>query len=210
MRCFFMAMIANLPTIERILVTGDQYQLPSYSSAVPGKIISLRHEGAIEKLIGNSVFRCVSLNKNFRSHPILVEALSVASYNGQLVPERTSEKRHQWRVLGFPTPTDSLPVLTLQTTGWKQLTLERSWSSDLHNEATLRLRRFIVDKIPSAPVVLSCYYSTSVARITALDPESQVFSINRHQDRDCDSAIIVTTRITQESVRQNVDFVLDP
>ena len=160
---FFMAMIASSPNIERVLVTGDQYQLPPYTGALPVTIVSLGHECAIEKLIGNLAFRYVSLSKNFKSHPIVVEALSVASYNWQLVPGRTVQEQKQWRVLGFPSSNDSLPILMLQITGWEQLALERSWSKDLHNEAVVRLRRFIVDKILSARIVILCYHSASLA-----------------------------------------------
>lgn len=204
-----LSLILLLTNIQQVLVTGDQCQLPPYTGTLPDNVICLGHEAAIEKLINNPICKYVALTKNFKSRPVLVEALADASYGGQLKPGRTEEERSRWRVLGFPSPNDWTPIPMLQTTGREQLTLERSRSNDLHNEIAVMPRRFIVDKIPSAEVIILCYYSDSVTRIARLDLESHVFSINRYQGRECDFAIIVTSRVAQPNIYQNVDFVLD-
>lgn len=170
---FLMAMIANVPNIERVLVNGDYYHLPPYTGAFPNKVMYLGYDETIEKLIDNPVFRYLSLSKNFSSHTALVEALLEPSYGRQLAPGRTMEKRRQWRILSFPTPNDSLLILTSQTNVWEQLNLGRSWSDDLYNEVDVWLRKSITDKIPTALMVILCYYSASVVGITRLDHKSQ-------------------------------------
>lgn len=98
----------------------------------------------------------------------------------------------------------------LPTAGREQLTIERSWFGDLHDEVAVILRKFTVDKIPSSEVIILCYHAASVNRIASSDPKSNVFSINRYQGRECDFAIIVTTRVARKDVHQNADFILDP
>ena len=101
---FLLAKIAALPDIERVLVTGDQYQLPPYTGTSPDNVICLGHEAVIEKLVNNPTIKYVFSSKNFRSHPALVEALSKASYGGQLVAGRTAEERMYGRCSDFRHP----------------------------------------------------------------------------------------------------------
>ena len=57
---------------------------------------------------------------------------------------------------------------------------------DLHNEVAVKMRKYLLERIPEASITILCYYSASVKRIAALDPEFQVYTINWYQGRDCD------------------------
>ncbi|VDD89787.1 unnamed protein product [Enterobius vermicularis] len=79
-------MIANLPGIKKVLVMGDQKQLPPYTAYLTDNVIQLGHESIIQELMENRLVSYVCLTVNFRSHPYLVHALAEASYGGNLTP----------------------------------------------------------------------------------------------------------------------------
>lgn len=190
---FLFGLIANLPNIQQVLIMGDQRQLPSYMGALTENVICLGHKGAIHNLMENGLIKWICLTSNFRSHPVLVGALSAASYDRQLVPALGKKDRMMWRLLEFPVKVANVPILMLHTTGQEYLTVERSWFNGLHNGVAVKARRFTLERIPEASIKVLCYYSASVKRIAALEPDCQVFSINQYQGRECDFSIIVTT-----------------
>ncbi|VDD89786.1 unnamed protein product [Enterobius vermicularis] len=113
-------------------------------------------------------------------------------------------------MLGLPYPNTDLPILFLHTKGREILTRTRSWTNDLHNETAIRLRRFIMAKIPNADVTILFYYSAAVKSIEQQDPTAAVYSINCYQGGECDFCIIVTTCVASNSESKNFNFVLDP
>lgn len=111
----------------------------------------------------------------------------------------------------MPYPNSEVPILMLHTMGQEYSTPERSWTNDVHNEAAFRIiSKFIAERLPSADITILCYYSAAAKRIAAMGPPSQVYTVNRYQGRECDIAIIVTTRISVKNVYKNTDFILDP
>ena len=164
---FLFGLIANLPNLQQVLISGDQYQLPPYTGALSDNVICMGHEGAIQNLMVNHRLKRACLMRNFRSHPVLVETLSAAAYNHQLVPALSERDRMMWKLLGFPVKVADIPILLLHTSGREYLTLERIWSNDLHNEVAVKMRQYILERLPEANITILCYYSASVKRIAA-------------------------------------------
>ena len=207
---FLFVLISFLPNIQKLLFIGDYKQSPPYVGATPQRTVYLGHEGALHKLARNVSLKHITLTKNFRSHPRMVEAISAASYDGILRPAQETWGRTMWSELGSPAPNHEVPFLFPHTTGKEQLTQEKSWVNDLHNELAVQMNQFILQRQPDAQVVILCYYNASVRDIEQRQPGVKVFSINRYQGGECDFAIIVTARVHSAEKFRNVDFVLDP
>ena len=111
--------------------------------------------------------------------------------------------------LGFSVKVADIPILMLHTSRREYLTLERSWSNDLHNEVAVKMRWYILERFLEASITILCCCPSSVKRIAALELECQVYSINRYQGRECDFSITVTTGMRMEKKRQNFNFILD-
>ena len=172
-------------------------------------MICLGHEGAIQNLMVNHTIKRACLMRNFQSHPVLVEALSTAAYNHQLLPALSERDRMMRRLLGFSVRIVDIPVLLSHTSGREHLTSERSWSNDLHNEVAVKMRRYILERLPEANITILCYDSASLKRIAALELGCQVYSINRYKRQECEFSLIVTSRVGMERERWNVNFILD-
>ena len=206
---FLFDLVSFLPNIQKLLLTGDYKQLPPCVGAIPQQAVYLGHEGALHKLAGIVSLKHITLTKNFRSHPRMVEAISAASYDGILRPAQQSWGRTMWLELGLPAPNHEVPILFLHTTEREQLTREKSWVSDLHNEVAVQMNQFILQRQPGARVVILCYYNASVRDTEQRQPGVKVYSINRYQGRECDFAIIVMTRVQSTEKFRNMEFVLD-
>ena len=115
-----------------------------------------------------------------------------------------------WSEPGLPAPNYEVSTLFFHTTGKEQHTREKVGSTTcMTNWLAVQINEFILQRQPDARAVILCYYNPSQRYIKQRQPGVKIYSIYRYDGRECDFAIIVTTRVQSKEMFWNVVFVLD-
>lgn len=59
---FLFDLISGMTNLKKMLVTGDQHQLPPFTGTITESIICMGHEGTIHKLMNNPTIGHIRLN----------------------------------------------------------------------------------------------------------------------------------------------------
>ena len=103
-------LISRLPNLEKVLITGDQFQLGCHLQNLP-KILHIGYglESMVEQLLVSPLVRHTHLITCYRMHSILVNCVSFAAYeqHGQLLEPERNEERAMLTKSNFPLPVQS-------------------------------------------------------------------------------------------------------
>jgi len=197
-------LVCRLPKLEKILVTGDKYQLGVHLQDLPNSL----HEGfglesMVQQLVGSSLVRHTRLVTCYRMHPLLVHIVSYASYeqHGEsLEPGTAEEDRTLLTLSSFPLPMQNVPIVLLNIISTRrQDSVSHSLTNDEHTTSVVNLVSALYNYIsPDVSLVVICLY---LYQKECLQKEFEnlgwnvlVVSVDGYQAQESDLVVLVTTR----------------
>nr|CAD2143438.1 unnamed protein product [Meloidogyne enterolobii] len=180
-------LVARLPNLEKILITGDKFQIGTHLQDLPKSL----HDGfgldsiVPQLLISPSVHQ-TRLSVCYRMHPLLVQCVSYAAYeihNEPLEPGRSADERALLTNSRFPLPIQSCPIVLLNVVGsCRQDVVSHSLTNDLQTTSVVKL-------------VSSLYeYISPEVEFEKLGYNVLTVSVDGYQSMEADLIVLVTTR----------------
>nr|CAD2197872.1 unnamed protein product [Meloidogyne enterolobii] len=197
-------LIARLPNLEKILITGDKFQIGTHLQDLPKSL----HDGfgldsiVPQLLILPSVHQ-TRLSVCYRMHPLLVLCVSYAAYeihNEPLEPGRSADERALLTNSRFPLPMQSCPIVLLNVVGsCRQDVVSHSLTNDLQTTSVVTLVSSLYEYIsPEVNVVVICLYlfqkECLQIEFEKLGYNVLTVSVDGYQSMEADLIILVTTR----------------
>lgn len=197
-------LVANLPELKRVFVTGDRFQLGVHLQKLPALLQSgFGLESMVDQLVLSARVRQTQLKVCYRMHPFLVEAVSYAAYepNGEVLePGLQADSRSLLTGSPFPLPMQDVPILLLNVRGTcRQDPSSYSLTNDRQTASAVQVSSSLRSNCPEASLVIICMYTfqkecvqrelTSVGLSDVL-----VVSVDEYQAQEADIVIVVTTR----------------
>ncbi|CAK5072787.1 unnamed protein product [Meloidogyne enterolobii] len=214
-------LVCRLPKLEKILVTGDKYQLGVHLQDLPSSL----HEGfglesMVDQLVGSSLVRHTRLVTCYRMHPLLVHIVSYASYeqHGEsLEPGTAEEDRTLLTLSRFPLPMQNVPIVLLNIIGTcRQDSVSHSLTNDEQTTSVVNLVSALYNYIsPDVSLVVICLY---LYQKECLQKEFEnlgwnvlVVSVDGYQAQESDLVVLVTTRSRRNigNLGDTSDFLRD-
>nr|CAD2198868.1 unnamed protein product [Meloidogyne enterolobii] len=197
-------LICRLPNLEKVLVTGDRHQLGVHLQSLPKCLQSgFGLESMVEQLVLSNLVRHTRLSVCYRMHPLIVEAVSFASYerHGEsLEPGRGAEERSLLTTSKFPLPMQNCPIVLLNVIGTcRQDNTSHSLCNDEHSASAIKLISALFDKISTEiSLVVICLYTFQKESLQKefenLNWNVLVVTVDGYQAQEADLVILVTTR----------------
>ncbi|KAK0428352.1 hypothetical protein QR680_010755 [Steinernema hermaphroditum] len=171
-------MVTCLPELEKVLLTGDAYQLPAYAYHLKGQVLDGGLESVITAVQRRKTVPTSALSISYRPHPALVE-VQKALYNDRLKSGLTQEQRNLLASVGFPLPNAAIPLVLINTPHEHQRAACGSRYNLEQEELVLDLLAHLRSQFPVASIV-----------------ESNVLirTVDSYQGREADIVVVVTTR----------------
>uniref|UniRef100_A0A915LR72 Uncharacterized protein n=1 Tax=Meloidogyne javanica TaxID=6303 RepID=A0A915LR72_MELJA len=180
-------LVARLPNLEKILITGDKFQIGTHLQDLPKSL----HDGfgldsiVPQLLISPSVHQ-TRLSVCYRMHPLLVQCVSYAAYeihNEPLEPGRSADERALLTNSRFPLPIQSCPIVLINVVGsCRQDVVSHSLTNDLQTTSVVKL-------------VSSLYeYISPEVEFEKLGYNVLTVSVDGYQSMEADLIVLVTTR----------------
>ncbi|KAK0412518.1 hypothetical protein QR680_006259 [Steinernema hermaphroditum] len=189
------ALVATYAKLEKLLITGDIYQLPAYNHRLKGDVLSGGLESVITAVNRRQTVPSKTLSVAYRAHPALTE-LQSALYNGQLVSALKPEDRSLLASVAWPLPNPSIPLVVIDTPCDHQVA---SWGSRCNKQQEQRafeLATALRKALPLTKITVLCYYTAAKMileeKMASLDV--RVTTVDGFQGREEDVIIVVTTR----------------
>uniref|UniRef100_A0A915NMX9 CCHC-type domain-containing protein n=1 Tax=Meloidogyne floridensis TaxID=298350 RepID=A0A915NMX9_9BILA len=197
-------LVARLPNLEKILITGDKFQIGTHLQDLPKSL----HDGfgldsiVPQLLISPSVHQ-TRLSVCYRMHPLLVQCVSYAAYeihNEPLEPGRSADERALLTNSRFPLPIQSCPIILLNVVGsCRQDVVSHSLTNDLQTTSVVKLVSSLYEYIsPEVNVVVICLYlfqkECLQVEFEKLGYNVLTVSVDGYQSMEADLIVLVTTR----------------
>ncbi|CAK5046254.1 unnamed protein product [Meloidogyne enterolobii] len=197
-------LVACLPKLRAILLTGDRHQLGVYLAELPEVFWQgFGLESVIKQVEISPGANYTFLTKMYRSHPFLVQLISYASYelfDERLIPSRSEEERSLLTSSEFLLPIQSCPVGLINA--YSSFRTD-SKSDSLTDDHQTEVAEFLVQALLhhfgpqfSKSIVVLCMYTYQTTQIASRVRELGVrtLTVDSYQAQECDVTIIVTTR----------------
>ncbi|KAK0428353.1 hypothetical protein QR680_010755 [Steinernema hermaphroditum] len=147
-------MVTCLPELEKVLLTGDAYQLPAYAYHLKGQVLDGGLESVITAVQRRKTVPTSALSISYRPHPALVE-VQKALYNDRLKSGLTQEQRNLLASVGFPLPNAAIPLVLINTPHEHQRAACGSRYNLEQEELVLDLLAHLRSQFPVASIVES-------------------------------------------------------
>ncbi|KAK0428354.1 hypothetical protein QR680_010755 [Steinernema hermaphroditum] len=145
-------MVTCLPELEKVLLTGDAYQLPAYAYHLKGQVLDGGLESVITAVQRRKTVPTSALSISYRPHPALVE-VQKALYNDRLKSGLTQEQRNLLASVGFPLPNAAIPLVLINTPHEHQRAACGSRYNLEQEELVLDLLAHLRSQFPVASIV---------------------------------------------------------
>ncbi|KAL3075808.1 hypothetical protein niasHT_032011 [Heterodera trifolii] len=215
-------LVARMPKLEKVLVTGDQLQLGVHLQKLPPLLQSgFGLESMVDQLVMSPTVVQTRLTTCYRMHPTLVKAVASAVYepNGEkFEPGRAAEDRSLLTASKFPLPIQSCPIVLLNVVGkCRQDPLSHSLTNDSQTAAAIQIVTALKNSIlsPNVSLVVICLYSYQKESLqTEFERERievLVVTVDGYQAQESDLVILVTTRtsLRDGALSENSEFLKD-
>ena len=197
-------LVACLPRLQAILLTGDRHQLGVYLKELPEVFWrGFGLESVIEQIEISPGANYTFLTKMYRSHPFLTQLISYASYeifNESLIPSRSVEERSLLTGSNFLLPIQSCPMGLINSfSSFRTDSKSDSLTDDHQTEVAEFLVRALIQHFGpqfSRNVVVLCMYTFQTTETANRVKEFGVrtLTVDSYQAQECDVTIVVTTR----------------
>ncbi|KAL3073545.1 hypothetical protein niasHS_017112 [Heterodera schachtii] len=198
-------LVARMPKLEKVLVTGDQLQLGVHLQKLPPLLQSgFGLESMVDQLVMSPTVVQTRLTTCYRMHPTLVKAVASAVYEPsgeKFEPGRAAEDRSLLTASKFPLPIQSCPIVLLNVVGkCRQDPLSHSLTNDSQTAAAIQIVTALKNTIlsPNVSLVVICLYSYQKESLqTEFERERievLVVTVDGYQAQESDLVILVTTR----------------
>ncbi|KAL3078034.1 hypothetical protein niasHT_036917 [Heterodera trifolii] len=198
-------LVARLPKLEKVFVTGDRYQLGVHLQELP-KILrkGFGLDSMVDQLVDSPNVMQNKLVTCYRMHPMLVECVSYASYEQhgeRLEVGRSAEERSILMNSQFPLPMQNCPIVLMNVSGTCRQGVESfSLTNDVHTASAVQLVAALSGNLSrqDISIVVICLYLLQKECIKSefedLGLNILVVSVDEYQAQEADITVVVTTR----------------
>lgn len=151
-------LLASIPRLYQVFLTGDQHQLPAHHAYVPDRLLQYGFEGTLQTLHRRKAVTSLKLTKSYRAHPFLTKCLSVASYHGEVQPMLTANDRSLLTSSTIRLPVQTAPLVLLDIPG-NTITSGVSKSNPVQEEIACRIHNQLSQRIPAATTSILSFYT---------------------------------------------------
>jgi len=217
-------LVSGMKQLEKLLLTGDKHQLGVHLADFPTILQNgFGLESVLEQVECSKGVRYTFLTKCYRSHPKIVECISVAKYEPEekLISGTSAEDRSLLTASKFPLPKQNVPIVLINSKAMcRQDPCGPSLTNDIHEDCAIMLVDSLLNEfgenILERTVVL-CMYLYQAAELKAAFNRRgeynglQVVSVDAYQSQENDVVILITTRTRNrdEQVKMGMDFFKD-
>ncbi|KAL3100194.1 hypothetical protein niasHT_029924 [Heterodera trifolii] len=215
-------LVARLPKLEKVFVTGDRYQLGVHLQELP-KILrkGFGLDSMVDQLVDSPNVVQNKLVTCYRMHPMLVECVSYASYEQhgeRLGVGRSAEERSILTNSQFPLPMQNCPIVLMNVSGTCRQGVESfSLTNDVHTASAVQLVAALSGNLSrqDISIVVICLYLLQKDCIKSefedLGLNILVVSVDEYQAQEADITVVVTTRSSyrEGNLSENSEFLTD-
>nr|CAD2189623.1 unnamed protein product [Meloidogyne enterolobii] len=211
-------LMSRFPNLEKVLVTGDQFQLGVHLEELP-QVLREGYglESMVEQLVVSPMVKQNRLVTCYRMHPTLVKVVSFAAYeqHGELLePGRGENERSLLTGSNFPLPVQDCPIVLLDIVGnCRQDTITHSSTNDAHTASAILIVSALYENFARNIVVICLYvFQKDCLRreFEALNMNVLVVSVDGYQAQESDLIVLVTTRSKSKfENNENSEFLHD-
>ncbi|KAL3095246.1 hypothetical protein niasHT_020397 [Heterodera trifolii] len=215
-------LVARMPKLEKVFVTGDRYQLGVHLQELP-KILrkGFGLDSMVDQLVDSPNAVQNKLVTCYRMHPMLVECVSYASYEQhgeRLGVGRSAEERSILTNSQFPLPMQNCPIVLMNVSGTCRQGVESfSLTNDVHTASAVQLVAALSGNLSrqDISIVVICLYLLQKDCIKSefedLGLNILVVSVDEYQAQEADITVVVTTRSSyrEGNLSENSEFLTD-
>ncbi|TKR70763.1 hypothetical protein L596_022745 [Steinernema carpocapsae] len=222
----FLSLTVCFKNMGKVLLLGDRHQLPVHQYHLAGTDAARGGlESIIEIIQRENIVPTVYLDEVYRSHPNLFPFIKQA-YNiltDPLTADKDNRLFHEDPTLktpltcadrnlfwnsSFRMPKGNIPLAILSEESWDNMTPSESRYNLEQESCVVKLVEKLRSAFPTVSIDVVCYYSG--ARVNLAGHEHlkgvkglKVRSVDQEQGEEADIVIVVTTRVTPRTMKQD-------